>query len=79
MKKLNIININTTAFQEEDFLLLTDLKQDEIMDVIQPIVLSERNNGIEYSNDDLMTALENTYPNNYIEFYTYESLDYISI
>jgi hypothetical protein len=79
MKKLNIININTTAFQEEDFLLLTDLKQDEIMDVIQPIVLLERNEIVTYSNDDLMTALETTYPNNYIEFYTYESLDEISI
>jgi hypothetical protein len=31
--------INTTAYSEEDFLLITDLTGNEVEDVINPIVL----------------------------------------
>ena len=39
---LDIYQINTTAWDEEDFLLLTSLTPDQITNVIQPIVDNER-------------------------------------
>jgi hypothetical protein len=64
-KHMNIYRINTTAFSEEDFLLLTTLTIQEITEVINPIVMSERNGESEeeYNNDSLVEALCNRYPN----------------
>lgn len=39
---LNICQINTTAWKEENFLLLTSLAPEQITKVIQPIVDNER-------------------------------------
>ncbi len=38
---MRVIRINTTAFNEEDFYLLTTLNDDQIAEVIQPIVNAE--------------------------------------
>ena len=42
MKKLNLFQINTTAWDEEDFLLLTDLTEEQVTEIITPIVEAER-------------------------------------
>ena len=76
---MRIIQINTTAFNEEDFLLLTDLTHEQIIEVIEPIVLLERSGVRDYSNDDLVYALEMAYPDNLIKMYIYDHLDLISI
>ena len=76
---MRIIQINTTAFNEEDFLLLTDLTHEQIIEVIEPIVLLERSGVRDYNNDDLVYALEMAYPDNLIEMYIYDHLDLISI
>lgn len=39
---LNLLRINTTAFMEEDFLLMTSLTEKQIIEVIKPIVEKER-------------------------------------
>ena len=67
---MNIFRINTTAFVEEDFFLLTNLSREQIEEVITPIVLTERNEGEEYNNDDLVSALQITYPNAIVEYLT---------
>ena len=76
---MRIIQINTTAFNEEDFLLLTDLTHEQIIEVIEPIVLLERSGVRDYNNDDLVYALEMAYPDNLIKMYIYDHLDLISI
>ena len=58
MKNLRLVNINTTAFSEEDFSLITDLTDDEIEKVIEPLVLAEREENGEYDNDELVSSLE---------------------
>lgn len=62
---MEIYRINTTAYSEEDFYLLTTLTMQEIIEVITPIVTSERNGESEeeYNNDSLVEALCNRYPN----------------
>jgi len=76
---MRIIQINTTAFNEEDFLLLTDLTHEQIIEVIEPIVLLERSGVRDYNNDDLVEALNMAYPDNLIKMYIFDHLDLISI
>ena len=77
--KLRIVEINTTAYVEEDFLLLTDLSDEQIQSIIGPIVEMEREQDIEYNNEELVDELKNVYTKNFIELYTKETIDYISI
>ena len=83
-KKLNLIEINTTAYNEENFYLVTDLLESQIKSVIKPIVLSERKNNdffadIEYDNDTLVTALKTAYPKNVIIHHPKDNVDLLSI
>jgi len=61
--------INTTAWEEENFVLFTDLTESQVKKVIEPIVLNEREFGEEYTNDDLIDALIDAYPSNKIYGY----------
>ena len=63
---MNTFRINTTAFHEEDFTIITDLNKEQIIDIITPIVEAERDDISVYDNDDLVSALKNAYPNNFI-------------
>lgn len=65
---MNIFRINTTAFEEEDFYLLTDLSEQDIVEVITPLVNQERDGYEEYDNDSLVYALEKRFPNAHITF-----------
>ena len=40
--KLDLFQVNTTAWDEEDFLLMTSLTEEQITEVIKPIVEKER-------------------------------------
>ena len=64
---INIYVVNTTAFPEENFIIMTTLTSEQIVEVIKPIVMSERNDGEWYDNDALIDALKNRYPNESIE------------
>jgi hypothetical protein len=72
---MDLFRINTTAFEDEDFILLTDLSAEQIKKVITPIVLKERQSGNEedfYDNDDLTNALIEAYPDAIVQLYTDE-------
>lgn len=67
---MEFFRINTTAYDEEDFFLLTDLTEQEIAEVVTPIVELERNEVQEYDNDMLVESLELAYPGAFIKVYT---------
>jgi hypothetical protein len=70
--------INTTAYSEEDFLLITDLTGMEVEDVINPIVQAEREQGVEYTNEDIVNDLKKRYPKSSIKAY-YSSQDFMEL
>lgn len=67
---MNIFKINTTAYEEEDFFVQTTLTEKQIIKVIEPIVLSERDGEEDYDNDVLVRALKKAYPNDTITMFT---------
>jgi len=67
---MRVIRINTTAWEEEDFFLVTTLEDDQIAEVIQPIVNLERDGYEQYDNDILVQALKDRFPLEYIDSYT---------
>lgn len=58
---MRVIRINTTAYGEEDFYLMTDLTEEQIVHVIEPIVLAERAGHQEYDSEILVDALKQRY------------------
>ena len=83
MDSIRLVRVNTTSSDEEDFLLVTDLLDDEIQEIITPIVEKERNEAqfeeYFYDNEGLVWALKDHYPNNVIIHYTNDSLDSLTI
>ena len=78
-KKLRLVQVNTTAWDEEDFLLVTDLSDIQIEIVLDPIIQLEREKDIEYDNDQLVTALRKAYPKAIIIDYSVNQIDILSI
>jgi len=76
---LNLFQVNTTAYDEEDFLLLTSLTEEQITKVIKPIVDDERENEVEYDNETLVDALIREYPHHVVSHYSTSGIDLISI
>ena len=66
---MQIYQINTTAFKEEDLFLLTDLTEDQITEVVNPLVMAKRDGYEEYDNETLVEALEKRYPKNTIKMF----------
>ena len=66
---MRVIRINTTAWEEEDFYLLTTLTDDQIIEVVKPIVQSERDGDECYDNETLVEVLKDLYPNEHVEMY----------
>jgi hypothetical protein len=83
MDSLRLVRVSTTSSDEEDFLLVTDLLDDEIQDIVTPIVEAERENPQDdvhfYDNEGLVWALKDHYPNNLIIQYTIDNLDLLTI
>lgn len=67
---MNIYRVNTTAYEEEDFFLQTEITEQEVIDVITPIVMRERDGYEDYDNELLLDALKKKYPRKTIELYT---------
>lgn len=83
-ENIRIVEVNTTAFEQENFILLTDLSDEQIEVVIRPIVEKERNateddDDTFYDNEELFGALAETYPNNVVIFYSDNDFDTIEI
>lgn len=66
---MNIFRVNTTAYEEEDFYLHTELTEEDIVEVITPIVNAERDGYEDYDNELLLDALKKRYPRKKIELY----------
>ena len=67
---MKAFEINTTAWNEENFVLFTDLTSCQIKKIIEPLVFYERAGGDEYTNESLVDALIDAYPDNQIYYYT---------
>jgi hypothetical protein len=68
---MRVIRINTTLWIEEDFYLVTTLDDDQIVEVINPIVNAVRDGEEDhYDNDTLVKALKDRFPLEYIDTYT---------
>jgi hypothetical protein len=82
-ESVRLVRINTTSSDEEDFLLLTDLTDDEIQDIITPIVEAERENPEDevhfYDNEGLFWALKDNYSRSLIIHYTLDGIDTLTI
>lgn len=60
---MKLYKVNTTAYEEDDFFLLTDLSEQDITEVVHPIVMAERDGEEEYDNESILIALKRRYPN----------------
>jgi hypothetical protein len=67
---MKIFRVSTTAYKEEDFYLQTELAEEDIVEVITPIVNAERDGYEEYDNELLLNALIKRYPRKKIELYS---------
>jgi hypothetical protein len=77
MMEMKLYKVNTTAYEEEDFFLLTDLTEQDITEVVHPIVMAERDGEDEYDNESILTALRKRYPKNQIKMIVeFEQLTY---
>ncbi len=67
---MQVFRVNTTAYKEEDFYLLTDITEEDIVEVVMPIVNAERDGYEEYDNETILDALKKRYPRKNIELYS---------
>lgn len=63
---MNIFRIKTSAWDEESFILATQLSEKQVRSVIQPMVDEERESDFVFSNDDYVQALREAYPKSVI-------------
>lgn len=73
---MKVIKINTTAYEEEDFYLMTDLSEDDLYEVIMPIVNQERDGYEDYDNESLLLALKKRYPTKRVDIIEIEEISY---
>lgn len=66
---MRVIRVNTTAYSEEDFFLMTTLTNDQISDALEGIIFNERFGDDDYDNEDLFRALTLAYPNEKVIMY----------
>jgi hypothetical protein len=67
---MRVIRINTSAWSEEDFYLVTTLDDQDIVEVITPLVNAERDGEEYYDNDSLLQALKDRFPCDHVDMYT---------
>lgn len=63
---MNIFKIKTSDWDEESFILATQLSEKQIRSVIQPMVDEERDGDFVFSNDDYVQVLRDAYPKSVI-------------
>ena len=73
---MQVVKLNTTAWAEVDFFLMTSLDEEQVKKISQPMVDYERANDIMYDNDDYIFELQNAYPKATVEMY--QDFDVIS-
>ena len=73
---MKLFEINTTAYEEENLLIITDLTDDDITEVVSSLVNAERDGYEEYNNEILYNALVKRYPYNVIILAEREILEF---
>jgi hypothetical protein len=63
---MNIYKIITSRWDEEGFILATQLNDKQIRSVIQPMVDEERDGDIVFTNEDYLERLRDAYPKSVI-------------
>lgn len=71
---MNVFRINTSAWDEEDFYIMTSLNEAKIRKVIEPMVEYERENDTMHDNEEYINALKQKYPRSVIEMHQYIEL-----
>ena len=59
---MELYQINTTAYPEEDMLLISDAPYEEIEKVLEPMVMAEREGKEWYDHTDYLQALRTALP-----------------
>jgi hypothetical protein len=59
---MNLYKIKTTAYDEEDMLLVSDAPDDAIERVLEPMVKAERDEDKWFDHDDYLEALHTALP-----------------
>lgn len=67
---LEVVQISTSSWTEEDFFILSDLSRGQIKAIISPMVANEReSDSLLYDNEDYIAALRKAYPKRAIMYY----------
>jgi hypothetical protein len=66
---MNIYKIKTTSYEEEDFYILTELNEQDVVLIIKPIVKAERDGGDCYDNESLVASLQSSFRHKKTEMY----------
>ena len=69
--KMQAFRINTSAYEEEDFYIMTTLSESQIRSVIEPMVHNERVNDEFFENDEYVLELKKKFPREIIKRYSY--------
>lgn len=64
-----LFKISTTEYEEEDFYVVTDLHENDLTEVINPLVMAERDGEGEYDNYLIFKMLKKRFPKNFIEIF----------
>ena len=72
---MNYIEINTTAYSEENLTIATDLTKEDIEVVLLPYLKKARDLDVDYMNEDIVDLLVERYPLNFIELVETEYLE----
>jgi len=59
---MNLYQIKTTAYDEEDMLLVTDAESEAIERVLEPMIKAEREEDKWFDHDDYLEALHRELP-----------------
>jgi hypothetical protein len=74
---MQVFKINTSAWAEEDFYLMTSLSEEQVRKIIQPMVDYERENEILYDNEDYISALQSKHPKaTIVLYYNFETISF---
>lgn len=63
---MNIFKIKASSWEEDDFILATQLTEKQVRSVIQPMVDEERESDFVFNNADYLQCLRDAYPKSVI-------------
>lgn len=73
---MRVVRVSTTAFEEEDFFLLTTLNNEQISEALDIFLFNQRFGKNEYDNEDLFRLLTDRFPNDKIDmFHEFDTLN----